>query len=553
MPRVSQLLPRLLLIALFLAAPLIHGQESAAGSSGGYAVRGAVVNATTGQPVARALVNLNEEYAVLTGGDGQFSFDNLPAGMYMVSVRKPGYVGFGSGARSYSIHGAIPRRMAPPHRIVVGPDMPSLTFRVTPAVTIVGTVTLSTADPADGIHVTVYRQEVEEGRTRWVMGGNTDTRSDGSFRLGDLPPGRYMIYTRPSLDRPQGTEEVSGPVWGYPALYYPGVTDPSSAGVLALAPGQQGEADFTLTRQQFFAVTALVRSSEEDSASNFQILDSGGRPTYIPARFDRRTGLVHANVPSGAWTLEARVYGRGQSWGRTDFQVTGAPVTFAISIVPIPHIPVIIHREFTASNGGQPVESGAGISLALSAEDAIAGGMGAGGGLRRAGDGSSWELMVFAAGRFWVMANPYPPAYISSITMGGTNLASNPVVVSPGSSLAPIEVTLRDDVGNIAGQINQPAGGNTVGEEKQVWVYAIPLFPSSASVQDLMPNDNGQFSFYHVAPGSYRVVACDTQQDIDAHSPEGMAAWAGKGSTVTVDANGTANVQLDVIHVESSE
>jgi len=551
-PGSSPLLPRLLLIALFFAAPLSHGQESAAGSSAGYTVNGTVVNATTGQAVARALVDLNEQYAVLTGGDGAFSFDNLPAGTYMVSVRKPGFVGFGTGRQSYSIHGAIPRRMAPPHRIVVGPDMPALTFRLAPNATIAGTVTLSTSDPADGIHVTVYRQQVEDGRTRWVMGGNAETRSDGSFRLGDLPAGHYMIYTHPSLDQPQGTGETHGPVWGYPALYYPGVTDPSSAGVVALGAGQQAEADFTVTRQQFFPVTAVVHSSEENPASNFQILDSGGRPTFIPAHFDRRTGLVHANVPIGSWTLEARVYGHDQEWGRTDFQVTGSPVSFAISIVPIPHIPVIIHREFTASGAGQPVQSGAGMNLFLLPADAVAGGM-AGGGMHPVGDGSTWELNVYAAGRYWVMANPFPPAYISSISMGGTNLAATPMVISPGSSVAAIDVTLRDDPGSITGQVNQSVGGNTVGEEKQSWVYAIPLFPSAAGVQDLTPNDDGHFSFYHLAPGSYRMVACDTQQDIDSHSPDALAAWAGKGSTVTVDAAGTANVQLDVLHVESSQ
>jgi hypothetical protein len=81
-----------------------------------------------------------------------------------------------------------------------------------------------------------------------------------------------------------------------------------------------------------------------------------------------------------------------------------------------------------------------------------------------------------------------------------------------------------------------------------VWIYAIPLF-STTTLRDVMPNSDGHFSLYAMAPGSYRVVACDAQQDIDFHSAEGLAAWAGKGQTVTVDPGGTASVELDAVHI----
>ena len=67
-----------------------------------------------------------------------------------------------------------------------------------------------------------------------------------------------------------------------------------------------------------------------------------------------------------------------------------------------------------------------------------------------------------------------------------------------------------------------------------------------------MPTSTGQFSFYNLAPGSYRVVACDAPQEIDFHSPEGLAAWTGKGQTVTVEAGGSASVELDVLHMTAA-
>jgi hypothetical protein len=118
-------------------------------------------------------------------------------------------------------------------------------------------------------------------------------------------------------------------------------------------------------------------------------------------------------------------------------------------------------------------------------------------------------------------------------------------------------VTLRDDGGIISGVAKSQAPGgvnpNLVGQSPQVWVYAIPLFSTASAAHEVMPNPDGQFSFYTMAPGSYRVVACDAPQEIDSHSAEGLAAWAGKGQTITVDPGGTASVELDVVHIGQQE
>lgn len=165
------------------------------------------------------------------------------------------------------------------------------------------------------------------------------------------------------------------------------------------------------------------------------------------------------------------------------------------------------------------------------------------------GDGSQWELNVLEPGSYWVVADAYPPAYVSSIDMGGLDLAANPLVAGPGSSLAPIEVTLRDNAGAIAGQVSNLTGTGS-GEETQVWIYAIPLFATVERLPESMPSPTGEFNFYRLVPGQYRVVACDAPQEIDFHSPDALAAWTGKGQTVTVAPGGTATAQLNVVHME---
>lgn len=502
---------------------------------------------------------------MLTGNNGQFSFNGVPAGLRMLLVNKPSFRsrgGFLQGMAMAVHRGPGMIHPDPPMQIEVGPDMPNLTVPVNPLGMITGHVTLSTADPADNIRLQVLVRSLENGRPHWTLAGQSRIRSDGSFRIANLEPGSYMIATMASLDRPGQALNGRGPIWGYPSLYYPGVTDPGAAGVLHLGAGQQAEADITLTRQQFFPVTALVHSST-DSPANFEILDSGGRQTGLSASFDRREGILRAAVPNGTWTLQAHAYGRSREWGSTTFQVNGVPASFAISLQTVPRIPIVVHREFQASADGSqpdPAASGPGMNITLIGADEMGPGS-VGGGMAPAegSDGTQWELRVGDPGRYWLAVLPFIPfAYVSSVTSGGTDLGSNPLVIVPGSTPPPIEVTLRNDGGTITGQIaglptSTTGSAQASSQRPQLWIYTIPLFSTAAHLPEGTVQANGQFTIPNLAPGSYRVVACDAPQEIDFHSPEGLAAWAGKGQTVTVDPGGTASVDLDVVHMNSEE
>ena len=555
MRRPFPLLIALLPLALLASAiPQIHAQNPVA-TPAGYTVRGAVVDSVTNQPVARALVSLAQDQAMLTDSNGQFSFPNIAAGSYSVSVTKPGYQAHGSGgAMMRSGRGAAPPRPLPPLRIQVRADTPALTLAITPLASILGHITLSTADPPDGVRVQVFARRLQNGHPHWVNVGQVRVRNDGSFRVSDLAPGSYIIATMPSLDRPGLALNSREPVWGYPSLYYPGTTDFSAAGILNVGPGQQAEADMTLTRRLFFPVFALVHSSTDTPAS-FAILDTGGRQTGLFANWDRRDGLVHAIVPNGTWTLDARVYGRTMEFGSTTFQVNGAPATLAINIQPVPHIPVIIRRDFVASaDASQPPVPGPGMNIEFTSADEMSTTVGS---MTHADDssaGTNWELNINEPGRYWLKVEAYQPAYVSSITSGGVDLGSNPLSVIPGSTPQRVEVTLRNDGGSIVGVIKgliPSTATSSAGESPQLWIYAIPLFSTAAPLRDVMPNSDGRFSFYNLPPGTYRVVACDAPQEIDFHSAEALAAWTGKGQTVTVDPNGTASVDLDIVHMNA--
>src|SRR3954468_18155102 len=82
---------------IFVAPPGRPQQLSPAtnptATTGPYSVTGTVVNAATGEPVARALVHLNmqTQQIVMSGPDGRFQFENLPEGTAAAFAQKPGF------------------------------------------------------------------------------------------------------------------------------------------------------------------------------------------------------------------------------------------------------------------------------------------------------------------------------------------------------------------------------------------------------------------------------------------------------------------------------
>jgi hypothetical protein len=549
-----------LLCALGLSVTLLGAQEDSDSQAQTYVVRGTVLNSLTHQPVARALVNAQED-AVLTDNDGRFEV-NLPGGTAQFNVRRPGY-----NLRRSSIH-----------IVQVGANMPELTFYLTPEAMITGQVTLSTSDAADGIRIMAYRKRFVNGRDQWTMEGMATTNSEGAYRIARLQPGTYLLYTEPSREQ-DGQAAAGATVYGYPSVYYPGVADMSAAGLLTLTPGQHGQADFALTREPFYSVTVAVPNREQSRGISFQVLDRSGRPLGLPVRWNAQQSTAQANVPNGSYLLETRttgpaqsygrgVFGQAQWYGRVEFTVASAPVTgLSMSILPLHSIPVTVRKVFTAQSNtsaeGQPGEDGsasAGLNLSLAPAEEFFG-QGGANGLRPAGnDGSGFEIENVSPGRYWAEPTPFR-GYVSSITSGGVDLAREPLVVGAGSTSAAIEITLRDDSGSITGQLtnaldssaSETNGQPASGEQQRVYIYAIPLFASAGQVGQTVVQNSGQFTISNLAPGPYRVVAFDSQQEIDFHTPQGLAKYAAMGQTVTVEASGTANVQLGLAQSSTAE
>lgn len=566
--------------ALALAPPPLGAQQPTTQQT--YTVHGTVLDSATHQPIARALVVTAQNDGVLTDNDGRFEL-SLPAGGAQLSVRRPGYISPDAMTGAYA-----------QYRVQVGANTPEITLYLAPLGLIIGHVTLSTADQADGIQVMAYSRGIVNGRRQWEMRGMAKTNGEGIFRIAGLRPGDYLLYAQPPryLDEPFRPGAKS---YGYSSAYYPGVTDISEAGILTLAAGQKAEANFALVRQPFYSVTVMMPQGIVRGVG-LQVHDAGGQTVFFPEHLNPQQGVAQFNMPDGRYFIDAHSRvgdprGSGfsgpagmqmQSYGRVDFTVSGAPISgLNLTLLPLHAILVDVQKNFNAP----PAEPNSGAILRRGA--ITGGGEGAGINLTLiraaepfnqaspwtalrpvpgADDGSSFELENVSPGLYWVEASP-GTGYVSSITSGDKDLAREPLTVGPGGASAPIEITLRNDYGSIAVRAvstGQPSaapganGGAALGEQQQVYVYAIPLFATSSSwipttSFPLYGIQSGrQFTIHQLPPGKYCVVAFDAPQEIAFHTPEDWAKYADEGQTVTVQAGGALSVEPHLIQANGA-
>jgi hypothetical protein len=496
---------------------------------------------------------------VLTDNEGRFEL-HLPRGSIMIRLERPGYGSEGPNSGTM-------------HLVNVEPGMPPMTLFMTPAASIVAHVVLSTGDPPDGIDFSLYHRTVVDGHAQWTRSGNAVADSGGTARFFSLDaPGAYVFCSNSSPDS-VGTSASIGPAFGYPSLCFPGGTDFASATAspLMIRAGQQVQLEADLPRQPYYPVTISVSRTPEGQMPSVQVFTQGGQSAGF--------GISHGvftifYLPNGNYYAEAALStGKGPDpfrYGRVDFTVVGGPVSgLSLALLPVQPISVEIHREYTAaaSQGagsyvintrtGEPAPP---LNLSLIPADNLNSGAYAGG-LRRdpsAPYGDLFQLPISQPGRFWVRAFLYGPSYISSILCGGVDLAGQPLVVGPGGTSYPIEITLRNDMGRLTIIAAPPspaasAVGMEQGEVPGILIYAIPLFPTIEGIHQWAAQD-APFNFSsELPPGDYVIVASSRARDFDLDDPREMARLTSQGQKVTVEPGGTATVVLSKLMSDATE
>ena len=511
--------------------------------SGQHKIQGTVVNAATGHPIPRALVELHLEgrRAVLTGAEGEFVFEKLPEEGAMISARRPGFL---------------------TKNTMVEVRAGKIVVKLVPECTISGTVVDSEGEPIENATIDALVSRMSEGRMKLVqthtpMRGRTD--EDGNFRLGGLGPGRYYV----SVTAGAATQRLLGGLprtatETYPSVvFYPSASDVASATPVDLVAGHHARLQFSLPLVPAFKLSGTVSGiAAFKHLSNPGLLDAAERPLFVATRWDTQNGAFEfPAVPAGTYTIQ--VYAKTEddrpAWARQSITVNRDVTGVNLALVAGATIPVTVKKELGPTpqpshcEGGFPARDGkmvdcSKVSAMISLVPV---------GLRQmqfpaevdSDDPASLTLRGVMPGKYRLDVSPMIIAYVSTARSGSTDLLREELIVPAGGNVPPIEVVLRDDVATVKLHVHSDVPGPAY----------ILLLPQSAPLRQPRMFDvdaSGEREYGGLAPGEYAILAFDSMEGVEYRNPDFLARYLSKAAQVTLAASTTTGVSVEVIHRE---
>jgi hypothetical protein len=528
-------------------------------------IHGRVLNQDTGEAVSRALVTMaGDEYATFTNDRGEFEFkvseqkDSGNSALAQrqferrnVTARKPGFL----------YQWQMPMTV---YRPTSSTDAEVMVYLV-PEALIVGHVNVLGPDEDVRIDCELYRRRMRDGRETWSDAGNFETWSDMEFRFSELPAGTYKLITHEGIDRDSVRAGPGAQVYGYPPIYYPNTTDFSVASPIVVKAGETAQVNLTVARKAYYLVRIGVTNAPVEQGMRLVVYPMGHHSPGWSLGYNAAEHVIEGRLPDGNYTVEANAEGAGQSSGILNFAVKGRAFEGAtLNMVPNGSVSVNVREQFQTeqSNFGEGNElirnsvngrrlPNARVVLMPLEDFSISSPSPA-----VPAPGSDGHAQVFndvRPGKYRVIVSPQK-GYVASIESSGADVMHQPLVVGLGGGVAPIEVLLRDDGGEVDGTIEEASEGQRdLGQTgTNLPVRYVYLLKMNGSEHDMIFRGYGSsddtFRIQQVAPGDYLVVAFDAPLN---DSPEGddekMEELKTKGQVIHVEAGEKVSLKVRVI------
>jgi len=493
-----------------------------------YSLSGTVINAITGEPVRRAAVQVSGQNGsvALTDAGGHFVVEGLAEGNVFLKAMKPGF------SEDEGSH---------PSSAQVGKDAPAVVLKLTPWAVISGRVTTKDEQPLEGFQIRILAKQNVAGRLIWTDQPNQAlTNEDGEFRVVGLQAGTYYVAvdqsTVTTLSQkgvPNAREQI------FAKVFYPGVSDLASATPIEIAPGQDAEANFTLSPELVYQVTGTL-SGPSNEVTGLTFSRKAGDDSDFTQTAALQGGKFQVKVPAGAYSVGGTMGG-----GVELTTPVGAVVIRSDEAdlhVPLPAattIPVEIEKE--QGSGGskrkapmQGIIPGMILQLVPLSQSRRGNNFwrGQAGGIPNVAPGT-YRLEINTNGEWWV----------KSAQSGNVDLLSDDLTLSEGEQPEPIEVTLRDGAGTVSGTVT------TAGNPDRVLVLLVQPH-GTRNIVHAARAMQGYFAIPGIPPGDYVIVALDGGDQLEYADPEILNPYLSDAEHITLPPHATVTVNLGLTSVK---
>ena len=490
-----------------------------------YKVSGTIVSKTDGRPLGRARVTLQDAKdprkfeGIVTGDDGKFAFDNVPAGKFSLTGAKRGYI-----TASYDQHDQFSTAIV----TGAGVETEGLVLKLAPNAVIWGRVLDEAGEPVRHAGVTLYYNDHAGGVDQIHQRNSAQTDDLGTYELIYLTPGTYFLSVTATPWYAVHPPSSSGPNErvnrlldvAYPVTYYADVTDSDSATPIPIKGGERLQVDIHLNPVPALRLTFKVPGDtqhgfmfprlEQPTFSGSTFVQTGGGTMISPGMFEV-TG-----VPAGHYNIRLQRQGSNVQMDGVDLNKDGEQID-ATSAEPLGSVKLSLQVPGGSANfkGFIGLRSkGRGVA-----------------GFRNPDGKGETDMSDLPAGRYDVLVSGMRRPYsIARMTAEGAEVSGHSINLSAGAA-ASVTLTLIAGSVRVNGTVKK-AGKGFAG----AMVVLVPKNPEGNS--DLFRRDqsdmDGTFSLHNVVPGSYSLVAIENGWDLDWSQPAVIAVYAKHGRAIEV-------------------
>ena len=557
---VQRWLPLLFLLTFFQQAPVPSAAPLVPPAPSTFRISGRVIDAITGQPLARAFVVINPTNSPntpnppdsgrveITDEQGLFAFAAVPPGKYVLSARHRGYL-----TQMYQQHENFMTA------IVVGPglDSENLIFGLRPGASISGDVLDESDDPVRHADVMLFHQFVAGGRRRTLQVRRANTSDEGHYHFSHLNPGTYFVGVsaqpwyaqhgarhrvkqanqdgneiglQPLIEQNQSLDVVYGIAFFSNAGDLPGATP------IALHSGDMAIADFRLRPVPAAHVLVRTPAAEPEQNTNVSVTQTvaDNDTIWVPAQVNQvAPGLVEVSgVPQGRFNLVMNSQHGNTATRRTQsVQLENDAEVDATRSTSLLVVSGILRVE-----DGSPVPQPARVRL------------------RTSGAGEFWDTIVSATGEFSFKDNPVETGkyelmiiepqglFIRSLASANAKTSGRSLEITTAQD---VTVTINASKGNgritgVALEKDKPAGG--------VMIVLAPLDLKSnpALFRRDQSDSDGTFTLNAVVPGPYTLMAIEDGWDLEWADPAVLQKYIAGGESVQIAPNQKTDVSVKV-------
>ena len=502
----------------------LAGMALVAQPAGRGVISGAVMDASSGDPVRKAVVTLTWQgtprswATTRTDESGRFQFEGLPPGKYDLRATKAG-----DGTAIYGAESV--RELGDFISLGDGETLAGLKLRVVHSASISGRVFDPEGDPVPGANVTLLRPGRNMGVRILVNYQTISTNDRGEYRFTGIDPGEY--YARSMPNRSGGFRRIRNGAEGPPqeavlGVYYAGARLSKDASPLTIHGGESlAGIDFHLISEQTAQVKGHVSGAPKAIEDNPHVgpyigefvevqvssLDENQLQQGYGAAVQQDASFNVPEIPVGRYRISAMTRNSSQAFAAAQV-VDLHPGVNDVDLALTPAIEIKGQVRFE----GPPLTPAAHPQVVLMQPGIRGENVSA-----FAGSDGRFTLAQVFPGEWEINVNQMPPgSFLKSVRLGDKDILFTRFEIE--SADAPISIVISTNTAKIEGEVD--SGGVDAARAGIVLAPVGKLHDFARFYYGVPADDQGKFKLNGIAPGKYRIFALEKMAPANFRNPE---------------------------------